>query len=926
MQPGDLKVFFALHVAMGLVHKPNLKSYWSKDLVTQTPFFGEHMSHLTFELISQKQHFANDSHNPAPRENGHDPLAKVRHIVSTLQQTFRSALAPNRALGLDEATCPFHGVCRFRAFNALTEVDYRKQFLPTKEALHAAIMMGHVDSIAELIAAGANVNAHNAHGATPLLLATSNIVAVRQMLAAGANVNAKTEDGSTALSQALVLCNKGSSSLSQEHSEHQLVLLELLKAGAELNVLRVAQYSSDVEVVTILLAAGVVMPNSGCHAIWRDLRARKGQTDNHTKAEESVQQDCDLLLTHICRESIRHHLRKVHRSWNLFHMVLKLPLPPAVHSFLLYFVGMDERDTTCNERDKALLQYSYKGDVLGIRSTLAEGADVNAANWNGETALLLASQNGHKECVQYLLEIRADKNKGNTMGITPLMAATRISRVDIVELLVNAEADIHAQDKNEWTALHQAACHANNKTCLQTLLQSGADVNSRGRKYGTTALHLATQNGQNSVIGMLVQFGAEVNAQDCGGGTALHIAAKHNDVDCVKELIWAGADLNTKDAAGHTAMDFACAHLKRQSFSALWEAGAVVNISSVYTLIIVSVSKQSDMSGLPMALMIQTAKFTDAVEDRYSKAVHMCVTAGITRSKLQREAVTTAPNLSLLEDFSDFPLPLSVLSRNALAKGEVVYLLVTGQICNSLFHVVLLWFWSFGWPNTTPCSEKIILAGAQDIIPLHTTCPMTTVRNGRTYMATVAKGETTCLQGDKSDVQLQITAGCPRRPHLMEVRTDLSSFASIIPDDECFIAPVVDVLAPAKTETSAYLLRIPHCLNKTDDRNNLKVRMCNDNWPAPNGLVGVPPRDKCSDGILFYDVDETCIKLHTPHFCKVICTICQNPLHCLRRVINFCFAKFEAPTNTSQHFNQVEVRPFFCSQVHEIVDLRQVSW
>ncbi len=66
VQPGDLKVFFVLHVAMGLVHKPNLKSYWSKDLVTQTPFFGQHMSHLTFELISQKQHFDNDSHNPPP--------------------------------------------------------------------------------------------------------------------------------------------------------------------------------------------------------------------------------------------------------------------------------------------------------------------------------------------------------------------------------------------------------------------------------------------------------------------------------------------------------------------------------------------------------------------------------------------------------------------------------------------------------------------------------------------------------------------------------------------------------------------------------------------------------------------------------------------------------------------------------------------
>ena len=46
---------------MGLVHKPALKNYWSADPVTQMPFFGEYMSLNSFELISQKLHFDNDS-------------------------------------------------------------------------------------------------------------------------------------------------------------------------------------------------------------------------------------------------------------------------------------------------------------------------------------------------------------------------------------------------------------------------------------------------------------------------------------------------------------------------------------------------------------------------------------------------------------------------------------------------------------------------------------------------------------------------------------------------------------------------------------------------------------------------------------------------------------------------------------------------
>ncbi len=136
IQPGDIKVFFVLHVAMGLVRKLALKSYWSTDLMTHTPFFREHMSLNNFKLISQKTHLNNDTKNLAPSEPLHDPLAKIRHIVSTLQNTFHSSLALNRALGLDEVTCAFHGVCRFHAFNpakpdkyhlklyAVSEVDY----------------------------------------------------------------------------------------------------------------------------------------------------------------------------------------------------------------------------------------------------------------------------------------------------------------------------------------------------------------------------------------------------------------------------------------------------------------------------------------------------------------------------------------------------------------------------------------------------------------------------------------------------------------------------------------------------------------------------------------------------------------------------------------------------------------------------------
>ena len=222
------------------------------------------------------------------------------------------------------------------------------------------------------------------------------------------------------------------------------------------------------------------------------------------------------------------------------------------------------------------------------------------------------------------------------------------------------------------------------------------------------------------------------------------------------------------------------------------------------------------------------------------------------------------------------------------------------------------------------------------MIPISFGCPMITMRKGRRYLATVARGSDTILRGDRSDVKLEINKGCPKRAYLMEVRTDLSEFQAFLTDDECFISPIVDVLAPAETSSSSYTLRIPHCLDEDDDRTKVKVRMVYENRNP--GVVQVP---KSNAGALYYDIDDRFIYLHTKHFCQIVCTICQTPYHCLDRVINFCFAKFESQKpqktqkvtsflkglfqknhGTVQHL--VEIRPYFCSVPSIIRDFREV--
>ena len=79
----------------------------------------------------------------------------------------------------------------------------------------------------------------------------------------------------------------------------------------------------------------------------------------------------------------------------------------------------------CGEsQSKLIIQAAEDGNIEAIKQRLAEGADANAKNNFGETALHKASAEGHRE---------------------------------IVELLVANGADVNVKDRNEWTPLHHVA-------------------------------------------------------------------------------------------------------------------------------------------------------------------------------------------------------------------------------------------------------------------------------------------------------------------------------------------------------------------------------------------------------------------------------------------------------------------------------------
>ena len=77
-----------------------------------------------------------------------------------------------------------------------------------------------------------------------------------------------------------------------------------------------------------------------------------------------------------------------------------------------------------------------------MKQFLADHIDVNAKDEDGETPLVHAAANGHKEIAGLLIANGADVNTKDDKGMTPLHDAAEEGYKEIVELLIANDADV----------------------------------------------------------------------------------------------------------------------------------------------------------------------------------------------------------------------------------------------------------------------------------------------------------------------------------------------------------------------------------------------------------------------------------------------------------------------------------------------------
>ena len=122
-----------------------------------------------------------------------------------------------------------------------------------------------------------------------------------------------------------------------------------------------------------------------------------------------------------------------------------------------------------------------------VKAQLAAGADVNAPDNAGTSALLWAAYNASPDLVAVLLAAGADPNAPNPFGVTPLLQATRNGDAATTRLLLDAGADVGRAVREGETPL-MAAARTGNLDSVQLLLERGADVNATEALQNQTAL------------------------------------------------------------------------------------------------------------------------------------------------------------------------------------------------------------------------------------------------------------------------------------------------------------------------------------------------------------------------------------------------------------------------------------------------------
>jgi ankyrin repeat protein len=145
-----------------------------------------------------------------------------------------------------------------------------------------------------------------------------------------------------------------------------------------------------------------------------------------------------------------------------------------------------------------LRKFLSNRDSLSIRDLLKRDKSLASHRYAKDwTPLHFAAFEGDAESAAILLDNGAQVDAKNGNGTTALMLAVQEGKTDVVQLLLARKASVAAKDKQGWTPLHFAA-QENRLEIARELVRAGAAKNAKDAK-GRTPFDVATKMGRAEI-------------------------------------------------------------------------------------------------------------------------------------------------------------------------------------------------------------------------------------------------------------------------------------------------------------------------------------------------------------------------------------------------------------------------------------------
>lgn len=409
-----------------------------------------------------------------------------------------------------------------------------------KTALHICEQVELIDA---LVDRGADVNAKDAYGSTPLvdgIFQSKSSELIEKLLERGADINYKSPDlrGRTPLFYAM------------SPDENQCFFL-LASKGADLCAIDWDGQTPFEEAICLR------NPTLAAYFLERGLSPNYLGASGYYLLHQAVKHESCEIVRLLIDAGANINAREQRQGLTPLHIAAEKNLLEIAEMLILE--GTDINAKTYNGR--SALHIAASEDCPGIAHLLlSNGADIHQCDFAGKGVLQHALEGIAAETFQLLLDWKADASIVNFEGKTLLHQIAQSTYYDqeslseIVRMLIG-KLPIGVKDLYGSTPLHYAVC---NQFCIfKQLLEAGANPNVKNY-LGETPLHrLEPSKLSRKYAELLIQKGADVNVQDSSGKTPLHHMTYYADIPMSELLLSRGADPTIQDKKGMSPLEIA---------------------------------------------------------------------------------------------------------------------------------------------------------------------------------------------------------------------------------------------------------------------------------------------------------------------------------------------------------------------------------